>query len=295
MRYNKAVVEEAKNKMGGFISPMLAKPLPAGFDPAPGEWVVEEKLDGHRIVVQVTDEKADLFGGRLITAWSRYGIERFLPSHIVEVLQKFPVGVYDGELLVPGKRSYGTVVIENSHLLVYKVFDALNLLGKDLTSLGIGATQDERRAFLTELFKTVGKENCVELSWTKEVSSMEMVVDLAQEVWAQDGEGLILKKRSALYEPAKRPRGVWLKIKKLQSSALTVVAFRQGKLGPNSIVLLRDEDGNETTVKWKNFDELAAIDADPGRFIGRKLRIEFQERTTDGSYRHPRWDRWEDE
>ena len=28
--------------------------------------------------------------------------------------------------------------------------------------------------------------------------------------------------------------------------------------------------------------------------IGRKLRVDYQEVTPDG-YRHPRWDRWEDE
>lgn len=286
--------------MNGFISPMLAKPLPEDFSPESGEWVVEEKLDGHRIVVQVTDLQADLFGGRLVTAWSRYGIERPLPAHIVEMLQKFPVGVYDGELLVPGERSYGTVVIENSHLLVYKMFDVLNIVGKDLTVFGTPATYQERRTLLREIFRGLeldpdGRAYPVSLGWSYAVTSMEKIRELAKEVWAHDGEGLILKKKSGLYEPGKRPRGVWLKIKQLRSEVLTVIGFREGKLGPNAIVLLRDSDGNETKVKWKNYDELALIDADPGKFIGKKLRIEFQERTPDGGYRHPRWDRWEDE
>ncbi len=284
-----------EDSFGGFISPMLAKPIPEGFAPEPGKWVAEEKLDGHRIVVQVSDQKADLFGGRLVRAWSRYGIERILPHQIRELMEKFPVGVYDGELLVPGERAFGTTVIENSSKLVYVVFDVLVLLGKDLTTLGISATYDERHAYLRELFRNLGRDRAVRLSWTEDVGTMEQVKDLAKMIWERDGEGLVLKRRNSLYEPGKRPRGVWLKIKKLQSAALTVIAFREGKLGPNSIVWLRDDEGCETTVKWKNFDELAAIDADPSKFIGRKLRIEFQERTPDGSYRHPRWDRWEDE
>jgi len=281
--------------MEGFFSPMLAKPVPGDFVPAPGKWVAEEKLDGHRIVVMVSDRQGDLFGNRLVRAWSRYGIERILPPHIREMMEKFPTGVYDGELLVPGKRSYGTVVIENSPKLVYVMFDVLYLLGKDLTTLGISATYDERQAYLREMFRKLGRDLAVRLSWAEDIETIERIQELAKMVWNRDGEGLVLKRRDSLYYPGKRPRGVWLKIKQLKSAVLTVVAFREGKLGPNSIVHLRDEEGCETTVKWKNFDELALIDANPGKFIGKKLRIEFQERTPDGSYRHPRWDRWEDE
>jgi hypothetical protein len=73
--------------------------------------------------------------------------------------------------------------------------------------------------------------------------------------------------------------------------------------GPYAAVLLRDAAGNETTVKTLNDVELdrfeqewpstAGVEHHPA--VGRKLRIEYQERTPDGSYRHPRWDRWEDE
>lgn len=157
-------------------------------------------------------------------------------------------------------------------------------------------------------------------------------------IWARDGEGVILKRRDSRYSPGKRPREDWIKIKALRSAILTVVGFLPSKgtiqnRGPYATVVLRDDQGYETTVKTLNDAELAKFEAewkalDPhqtradiegvsrveaksrthrGLFdndpmiaplaalhpaIGRRLRIEYQERTPDGSYRHPRWDRW---
>ena len=52
------------------ISPMLAKPLTDVWDPRPGEWVAEEKYDGHRILVEVEDRE-DLLGRRQWSALNR--------------------------------------------------------------------------------------------------------------------------------------------------------------------------------------------------------------------------------
>jgi len=289
-----------------FIEPMLACALPERFSPQPGEWVAEEKFDGHRIISQVVD-------GR-VKAWGRYGIERALPKQIREALALLPNGTYDGELLVPGKRSYGVTVVEDQHLLVYVVFDVLELLGRDLVA--IKATWLERRAFLDEIFNRCfspehnedsgcGSSACwkhagqatsspVYLSTAWPVEGPLRIEELALEIWGRDGEGLVLKRTSATYQPGKRPKNTWLKVKKLQSATLTLKDFAAGKMGPHAVMVLEDAEGYTTSVKWKSLAELAAIDAGPAQFIGRKVVIEFQERTTDGGYRHPRFDRWED-
>jgi ATP-dependent DNA ligase len=108
----------------------------------------------------------------------------------------------------------------------------------------------------------------------------------------------------AVYRPGKRDKS-WIKIKKLRSAVLTVTGFQPSKgqiinRGPFATVVLKDEQGNVTTVKTRNDAEIAKLEAQAVAgaahpAIGRKLRIEFQERTVDGSYRHPRWDRWENE
>lgn len=276
-----------------FVSPQLASPLPANFKPTPGCWAVEEKWDGHRLVVAVgATGQGDLFGAIKVRAWSRHGKDRILPPHVRIALEALPEGLYDGELIVPGSRSYGVTVLEDASKLVFVVFDVIKLLGRDLTSTGVGATYDERRALL----QTIGLlgDGPVRLAWSENIDSLERIEALRDVVWSREGEGLILKRRASKYTVGKRPKD-WLKVKDLKTAVLTVVGFNDGTRGPNSVPVLRDEDGNETTVKAKNDAVLAYVQANWKACIGRKLRIEFQERTPDGSYRHPRWDRWEDE
>jgi ATP-dependent DNA ligase len=131
---------------------------------------------------------------------------------------------------------------------------------------------------------------------------MEDVVTFAKIVWARGGEGAILKRRRAAYQAGKRSAD-FVKVKKTQSATLEVVGFVAGKNGDFSTVELKDADGNTTTVKTKNNAELARFarewaGADPlGRHpaLGRSLRIDYSDRTRDGGYENPRWDRWERE
>jgi len=281
-----------------FVAPQLASPLPSGFRPEavpgcwwrPGSWHAEEKYDGHRVCLGVAEDGRDLFGNPTVRAWSRNGIEHILPRHVREVLESFPSGVYDGELLVPGERSYGTQRLENAGRLVLVLFDVVELLGHDTT----GHVYTDRRAYLSEVFRSIAPPEAVRLAWSRPIETVEQLRDLTLEVWSRDGEGLILKNADGAYLPGKRARH-WLKIKQLSTAVLTVVGYQQGKMGPHSVLVLRDPEGNETTVKWRTLVDLDRLNRDPHAFIGRKLRIEFQERTPDGGYRHPRWDRWEDE
>jgi len=271
-----------------FVEPMLASASSKTFPS--GTWYAEEKLDGHRLIVSVGEEPS-LFGTPVVRAWSRNGIERALPTHVRQACEQLPEGIYDGEILVPGERSYGTAAIENSEKLLYVVFDVLrDAGGADLFSVKLR----HRRELLETIFAKLGEHRGIKLSTRVRVQSHEELETLANVVWERDGEGLVVKNDESPYVPGKRPRD-WFKVKKLRSAVLTVIGFREGKLGPHSVLLLRDDEENETTVKWKTLADLAEIEKDPRRFLGRKLRIEFQERTPDGGYRHPRWDRWEDE
>lgn len=276
-----------------FIEPMYASPYPKDFNPKPGEWVAEQKFDGHRLIVGVSDKPSTLFDNRTIAAWSRNGLPRVLPTHVREALAELPVGMYDGELLVPGKRSYGVTELTEQKNLVYTMFDILSMMGRNLR----GNTYDDRRQVMNTLFNNLNfklKPGLIQ-AWAQVINDGAREIDLmAQQVWDEDGEGLILKRRASLYHPGKRPKD-WIKIKKLRSDVLTIVGYVPGRMGPHSTVLLQNSSGLEVTVKAKNDLRRAALDANPEAFIGRRLRIEFQERTPDGSYRHPRWDRFEDE
>lgn len=281
-----------------------------------GEWVAEEKIDGHRLIVEVPAR-----GTAPIAAWSRDGIIRLLPNHLYGALRALPQGIYDGELFVPGKRSFGVTELINGPDLAFVVFDVLELLGVSTAC----QSYDERRAYLAELL-TRGildtTEGPLRLSAARSVSTAGAVLDAFDRVLAKDGEGLILKRRASRYFSGKRPKGAWMKIKALRSAVLTVTGFKKSSgliqdRGPYARVLLRDDEGVETSVKTLNDRELARFAADAPRdktasddpfelawyapalpshpAIGRKLRIEYHEKTNDGQYREPRWDRWEED
>lgn len=270
-----------------FIKPMLAAPL-KDWEPI-GQWFFEEKYDGHRLIVEVDPKGGSLFSEPKVTAWSRNEKIRNLPSNVVQALALLPEGVYDGELHVPGAKSYGVTELTNSERLVYTVFDILYLGTHSLMT----ASYKDRRTMLRRVFD--GRvQKFVRLAPSTPVSSREEAMSLCQKVWDEMGEGGILKAEDSLYEEGKRSKK-WRKMKSLQSDALEVIGFQEAKLGPCAIVILRDRAGNETKVKALNDEERARLEADPDSFIGRELRIEFQERTEEGSYRHPRWDRWENE
>jgi len=278
---------------------MLASPMPEVFNPRPGDWVVETKYDGHRLLVHISRLKDET---PVIQAWSRNGLTRELPKHLMETLALLPNGVYDGELMVPGKRSYGVTELANGGELVYTVFDILSLLGRDVAP----EPYDQRRKYLEEIFhhKNLKDETAVVLAPSWPVDSMAQIRTMCQMVWDADGEGLIIKRRKAPYVPGKRSKD-FIKLKDLRSAVLTIVGFQAGKgtivdRGDYATVVLRDEAGIETSVKTLNDYELACFErqAKGGKkhpAIGRKLRIEYHEKTPDGNYRHPRWDRWEKE
>lgn len=281
-----------------FVDPMLASPFPERFEPKPGEWAMEEKYDGHRIVVSVGERGARTLLDEVgVAAWSRYGKPRELPPRVREALASLPEGTYDGELVVPGARSYGVTVKEDAGSLVFVAFDVVRLGAADLAADGLPL--NVRRGLLADVARDFGMSDrpgaaplC--LGWQGPVRSWEDVKAAAIEVWARDGEGLIVKRLASKYLPGKRTKD-WVKVKQLRTAVLVVVGYQPGKMGPQSTLVLRDDEGYETTVKWKNLEELRKLNADPARAVGRRLRIEFQERTPDGGYRHPRWDRWEDE
>ena len=286
-----------------FLAPMLANPLPKkGLEINPGEWYAEEKFDGMRLIVEVGAGSDSLFTEEGVTSWSRYGLKHPLPTHILEAVSKFPSGIYDGELLVPGLRSYGSARLENRADLVFVMFDILRFKNVDTTP----APYHQRTDVLRVLEHLHGSpDGPVRRAHTNPVNSWDEVYKLRDEVWARDGEGLILKRISSPYTVGKRSRN-FIKIKALRSATLTVVGFypSRGEIndrGPFAMVELLDDEGNTTTVKTRTdadcrkFEEEARSTVGPHPSLGRRLCIEYQERTPDGGYRHPRWDRWENE
>lgn len=274
------------------------KPKAKPFILHPNQYIAQEKFDGIRLVTEISDNSDKLFVDKGITSWSRYGNKRALPEHIMEELSKFPNCIIDGELMAPGKRSYGTMDLENTPDLVYYIFDLLQVGNIDVTH----HLYDTRRGFLENKFSQFVGNKSVLLAEETSVNTWDEVYALRDAVWARDGEGLILKNTESIYISGKRPKDTWIKIKKLQSDPFIVIGFEasRGQInnrGPYGITKLRDMEGNFTQVGTKNdaqcrlFEERGKIIPHPD--IGRRLWCEYQERTPDKSYRHIRWDHWD--
>lgn len=266
-----------------FVKPMLASPIPDAFVFERDWWVAEEKYDGHRLCVTVED-------GRL-EALTRDRNVRLLPPHVRTDLLRLPNGIFDCELVSTHKaKAYGVTDLAQVDHLQVVIFDVTRLLKNDTTKLAYV----DRRALLEEIFRTVSFTNGVTLSKMYYITSLTDARALAQSVWNRGGEGLVLKRTDSRYETGKRTK-TWLKIKQSHTAVLKVVGFQAGLLGPHAVTVLEDADGNQTTVKTLNTRERERIGQNPASFLGVRLRIEFQERTPDGGYRHPMWDRWETE
>jgi ATP-dependent DNA ligase len=307
-----------------FITPMFAAPMPdKRVDLKTGEWLAEEKIDGHRLVVEVTSNGP--------VAWSRNGLTRALPPHLVNALSELPQGIYDGELHVPGQRSYGVTEITNGPDLCYTIFDILRFGPADLTGF---APYSQRREILDSLvWKRTSSP--IRQGWSIPIYDETQLAEILADVWKHDGEGLILKNKNSIYVPGKRPKNTWIKLKQVQQKQMTIVGFvpsRGEKVfrGNYAMTVLRDQEGKHTVVKTLNDAECRLLEklALPGDLhwdevrlpenkkvkfhngtnvlkftlgndnyyphvaVGRKIWIEYQERTPEGSYRHPRWDRW---
>jgi bifunctional non-homologous end joining protein LigD len=302
--------------------PMLAIPMDKATITDWNEWALEQKFDGHRLLVEVTSVG--------VTAYTRPRkhagrdgktmATRDLPVHLTQALQHLPAGVYDGELM-GGTTSTDVTRRDVRDSLSFAVFDVLRVGASDVTS----ESYDDRRERLEAIFEVVGDLPHVLLAQSMRLTCQADVSRLVQIIWDVGGEGAILKRRAARYQPGKRSPD-FVKVKKLFTEVCVVVGFAptKGKVmnrGSFAMVLLEDAKGRRTSVKTKDDAEREALQRawdqrssvtthtdDPARVhpggvqtpgchpaIGRKLRIEYQDIAADGGYRHPRWDRWEDE
>lgn len=291
---------ESKNVFE-FVDPMLASPMPnlpnqkvetvlAALAKYPGaDYALEEKFDGHRVVVAVSAGAA--------RAWSRPGVGKEAikraegaagwPKHITEEFSTFPDGTYDGECYIPGGVSTDVTDLSKQDQLKFVVFDVTRLLGQDTT----GLTYDERRELLEKTFASVGGDNVLL------ADSVKPTAAYVRAVFKRGGEGAILKRRASTYQVGKRSAD-WIKIKGLETCLMEVIGYDKGKNGPRSVIKVRNvKDKTETKVAAMGGGKVLLDDVteNGASYIGRKAFIEYQFRTNDGNYRHPRWDRWENQ
>jgi len=275
--------------------PMLASAMADGqtvADFMDGEWILEEKLDGERILIRVKDNRP--------LAWSRprrvkgggmkTGIKE-LPPHLLTALADLPDGIYDGELVVPGGTSSDVRKggIKNNTKLRIVLFDVLEVMGADVKDL----PYTERRQMLELSVSHHTVENASPVLWAVAIEAVS--AEAVARIWDRGGEGAILKRGTAQYRPNYRSKD-WIKVKREGTIEMIVTGYEAGEFGPYSKCKLSSPDVPKgSSVKTKNADWLRKLAARPDYYIGKTLVVEYTERTPDGRLRHPRFDHFKGE
>jgi bifunctional non-homologous end joining protein LigD len=221
-------------------------PLPARLEPqratlasslpTTGDWIVESKLDGYRLLARVDKGRARLFtsGGH---DWTRK------LASLAAAVEKLPVssGWLDGEIVVlnAGLPDFGALqnAIDGAsdQDIIYFLFDLPFVNGQDLRNVPLWT----RRSVLSRLLENEGDRIRFSQDFDAPVTRIfEAAAGLGL-------EGLMLKRRDARYESGRTQ--TWLKAKSRLRQELVVCGFtaRGGKDGEVGSLLLGYYAGNK--------------------------------------------------
>jgi ATP-dependent DNA ligase len=273
---------------GPDLKPMLASAMKEDqtLDDFTGpEWIMEEKYDGHRLLIYVDDKLTRPTHPNKVTAWSRPGhdrpaAQRALPALLERELGKLPSGVYDGELCIPGGTSSDVVRLDRQNDLVIYLFDVLRYQGESM----MGAQLYARRIALEWAHRAIDNKALVRIA-----GQTPVMLSSVQYLWAHGGEGAVLKRLSSLYRSGWRTPD-WIKVKQIAAAEFTITGFEEGKNGPCSVFKLRHDDGRETSCKVLTNAILNAVHANPKKYIGQRITISYMGFTKSGLWRHPVFD-----
>lgn len=197
--------------------------------------IAEEKYDGVRLQLESNE------GGN--HGWTRLGNDRLIePGY--DWLREWklrPNTVFDGELVLPeGSSNVEDVDVDD---LLYVVFDVLKVDGQDLTSWPL-----KQRKNALELTEALGLPNRIRIA--------EVVYDekrkFFEKVLERGGEGVMLKRIDAQYQPGKRSWD-WLKVKRYvvvtvlitgADASPTMWTVKPGKVGTDGVLY---PDGKPST------------------------------------------------
>ena len=259
------------------VEPMLASAMTHASlaDYCSDAWVMEPKIDGHRLLVSVT--------GKTVFCYSRGGKPRTVPPAMLAELATLPEGLYDGELHIPGGMSSDVTRTDRVADLRLALFDVLRAFGCDVMS----SPGTKRRDILLAAVGT-GR------SLVYVVPQLPVSKAGVEALWAQGEEGAVIKRTTAVYVPGRRS-AEWIKVKKAGAAVCTIVGFEAGLCGPYSCVTLTEDgvDRPAFPVKSQNNLVIAEFAANPDAFLGRKLVVSFTERfPATQVMRHPMFDHW---
>jgi bifunctional non-homologous end joining protein LigD len=206
-----------------FCEPMLAEGGPPGaaltkavLSGAPGEWLLEPKLDGLRCIAVRNGREVSLFSRNRLPFTARF------PT-IAHAVASLPAAnfVLDGEVVgIVDRRpnfgalqaNFGALDDEEAPSIEYWVFDLPWLLGQDVRHLPI----NERKSLLT---KAVPEGGPIRLVPTLEGEAEEVFARACAQGW----EGIVAKRAGSTYREGRSSE--WRKLKCICSQELVIGGF----------------------------------------------------------------------
>lgn len=275
----------------GYVKPMLASTMPEDkslIDYMDGDWIMEEKYNGHRCVFAVED-------GEILGAWSRpnartkTALSRLddIPPHLIEEMKRLPDGTYDSEQCAVNGDHTDVRRKGNGKNQCLVIFDAPILLGNSTMKLPY---QDRRR--LLERIFVPAQESDVPFRCIRLADVFPVSVEKVKEIWARTpkGEGAIVKRLTSRYVPGWRSPD-WVKVKEGGHVVVLITGFEEGKMGPCSKVLGRDKAGVQVSVKTLDNEWRREFEKNGKKYINKQyLVVSYTTRTRKGKYWNPMFD-----
>ncbi|MDR7333800.1 DNA ligase D [Roseateles asaccharophilus] len=293
------------------LTPQLA--MLATTAPADGDWVVESKFDGYRLLARVSAGKA-----RLFTRQGNDWTAQLQPVATALQALKLGAGWYDGEIAMLGdnglpdfNRLQNAIDKHRSEDIVYFLFDLPFHAGLDLRAVPLRS----RRAALQQLLE--GKPgDRIRFSPELPAAPAQMLAAACQ----LGLEGVMLKRADAPY--VSKRSDTWLKLKCQRRQEFVVAGFSDRSNSPGEVgalLLGYHEGGRLRSAGWvgtgwntaqgrelhqllKKLEtktpQLDPAELEPGRWTKRKrgaerwvkptlvVEVSFGEWTPDGHIRH---------
>jgi len=217
------------------LQPQLATLAAAA--PADGDWVVESKFDGYRLLARIAAGKV-----RLFTRQGNDWTARLKPIADALLALKLGTGWYDGEICVPGEHGLPDFnrlqnAIDNARTqdIVFYLFDLPFHGGRDLRAVPLRS----RRALLKALLDGKPSER-IRFSDELPAPPAQMLAAACR----LGLEGVILKRADSSY--VSRRSDSWLKLKCQRRQEFVVIGFTDRTNSPREVGALMlgyHEDG----------------------------------------------------
>jgi ATP-dependent DNA ligase len=261
-------------------------------------YVGQEKLDGMRAVIHITENGLRIFSRSAGVDDPSRPLEKTaaLP-HLAKLVFTSLFGtVLDAEILIAGKdcaEISGTInrkdVNDDNHLVTAFIFDILKLNGVGVTNKSL-----QQRISLLEIVQSrLQSEHIVFLPWAK--SSVDKS-SLYQTILATGKEGIMLKRLDAVYVEGGRPSNNWYKAKKSATFDCVILGFSKGAGKYNSQIgaVIFGQYKGDTLIQLGQASGMSdsirgLMSKYPEQYLGRVVTISGMERLKSGAIRHPQY------